>query len=420
MNTINLGSRARIGTLIKKLEDATTGNRDGIVGNEDLPANQIGKNKPSSTNPVLFGVGRSLGVGLTKRNDEAILAAYLNSAEARWGQSVSELPRPPHVSETDWNAFRVDKAIVLARFGRHPKDIQEMIVPARGTVAGEAIAPRDLFVQRYAPTGTPTGNTVVVAPGFLETGRNYVEQAMFLSGRGDEVLVLDQQWAGLSQGEPGGIDRGFGITRDVAAVTAKAAQMSPGNRIIIAGTSMGGGAGAYGAAHMGAQGKIELEGPAMPKEVGLVLQDPFFSRTGGLINSTLAGLGKVPFFKDVPVPAFGLPVLSRDQATLRKIASHANVEGIKGRPSAFNASTEDLAAMKKELEAGLRPPGKIYVIHADRDPLASYEETSAWVKLLGDRAKLQTLHSNSHVIEENPTEQREILSGIAWVTATTG
>jgi hypothetical protein len=37
-SSISIHSRATLGTLVQKLNDATVGNKDGIVGNEDKPA----------------------------------------------------------------------------------------------------------------------------------------------------------------------------------------------------------------------------------------------------------------------------------------------------------------------------------------------------------------------------------------------
>ena len=72
-----------------------------------------------------------------------------------------------------------------------------------------------MFIQNFKPIGTPSGKTIVMSPGFLESGRNDVEQAQLLNKAGHEVVVLDHQWAGLSSGNNhGGIDRGRGVATD--------------------------------------------------------------------------------------------------------------------------------------------------------------------------------------------------------------
>lgn len=114
----------------------------------------------------------------------------------------------------------------------------------------------------------------------------------------------------------------------------------------------------------------------------------------------------------IALPALGLPILSGDQATLRKLAAHATIEDLGGRPQAFNASDDDLATMKAMLHSGVRPEGRIKLIHANRDTLARYESAVEWAALLGDRALLTTVDSTSHVFEENLAEQGLLLDAI--------
>ena len=167
-----------------------------------------------------------------------------------------------------------------------------------------------------------------------------------------------------------------------------------------------------GAALMNDQGLVKLDGPAMPKNLDVILQDPFYARSKTFVNGALAVVGKIAGLKDIPLPAMGLPILSGDQATLRKLAAHATTEQLSARGQAFHASTDDLARMKSLLESGKQPGGRFHVIHADKDTLADYATTKEWVGLLGPKAVLQTINSTSHVIEENPAEQGLLLDAI--------
>lgn len=414
---LSFGTRAQVTTLLARVADATVGNKDGIVGNEAAAAGTPAK---GVTNPLLFSLQQSLSAGWSKRDENEKLSAFLAAAETGFGAPVTSLPRPAHIDETSWNAFRLDKAISLVRFGLTPADVSERVVRASGSVMGQAIADRDVFAQRFAPNaadGSVSGKTVVVSPGFLETGRNYHEQAMLLSRQGHEVVILDHQWAGLSSGPKGGIDRGFGIARDVAAVAADAAQRAPGNEILLLGTSMGGGAGAMSALTLNDHDQIKLNGPPMPKAMNAVLQAPFFARSKSVTNATLAVLGKVPGLNQVPLPGIGLPILSGDQATLRKLAAHATTEQITGRAQAFHASTEDLAAVHTLLKTGKRPEGRVYVLHAERDTLADFETSKAWTALLGDRGHFAPIiGSTSHVFEETAGEQELVLDAMKWLS----
>ncbi len=409
------GGRAQVTTFLEKIADAT-GNKDGIVGNEGNAANVPAGQSWFDKNPLLFGLKQNLAAGWSKADENEKLRGFLEATEKTLGGPVTTLSRPAHVDVQQWNAFQLDKAISLVRFDRKPGDVTEAVVSAKGDVDGHAIAARDVFVQRFAPNppkGTPaSGQTFVISPGFLETGRNYQEQADLLTKQGHAVVVMDHQWAGLSEGKAGGIDRGFGIARDVAAVAAWVHAQFPNEKITLVGTSMGGGAGATGAALMNDQGLVKLDGPAMPKNLDVILQDPFYARSKTFVNGALAVVGKIAGLKDIPLPAMGLPILSGDQATLRKLAAHATTEQLSARGQAFHASTDDLARMKSLLESGKQPGGRFHVIHADKDTLADYATTKEWVGLLGPKAVLQTINSTSHVIEENPAEQGLLLDAI--------
>ncbi len=417
ISTISFGSRARVATLVGKLADAT-GNKDGIVGNESSAANTpVAKSTVASwfdKNPLLFSLKQQLAVGVSKADETASLAAFLSSFEKDAGP-VTTLSKPAHVAADDFAAFRVDKAITLVRFGRSPADVTDHIVAAKGSVDGDVIAARDVFVQRFAPQGTPSGKTIVVSPGFFEDGRHHTEQAMLLSAKGHAVVVLDHQWAGLSSTSNGGIDRGFGIARDVASVAAWAQAEAPNNKIILLGTSMGGGAGVIGALTMNDNDRVQLDGPQMPKGIDAVVQGALFTRTSSFVNNALAAVGSVPVLKDIQLPSTGMPILSGDQATLRKLAAHATTEQLTGKAQAFHASKADLNVVTTMLDNGQRPTGRLYALHADKDTLADHDTTKHIVGLLGDRAKFHSFSSTSHVIEEHPEEQHLVFEALAWL-----
>jgi alpha-beta hydrolase superfamily lysophospholipase len=417
MTTISFGSRATVSTLIARLEDATVGNKDGIVGNEAKKTGDASGASVFDTNPLLFQLRGFFSVGLSKKDEQTRLSDFLGAVEKQFGPVTTE-KKPAWVKQSDWNTYVVDKAITMVRLGRAPGDCVDGFVKARGSVDGHAIAPRDVFTQTWKPSEgvKPSGKTVVISPGFLESGRNYTEQIQLLNKQGHEVVVMDHQWAGLTgdptKGDNGGakghIDRGFGIARDVAAVAAHLA--SQGKDVTIAGTSMGGGAGAVGAWVMNDQDKIQLEGPRMPKGLSVLGLGAFFDRTGGVLNGALAASGKIPGLNQFPLPATGAPILSGDQATLRMIAAHASTEHLTGQAQAFHASTEDLATVKKLLASGVKPQGKIELIHSKNDTLANPAAAEEWAKLLG--ANLHLVDSTSHVYSESPTEMKLVLGGL--------
>lgn len=414
-------SHGRAKLLDKKLNDAR-GNRDGIVGgdNERHPAGYATKSVWLQ-NPLARRVTASLDLR-TRYNgyhpEMRLSAAFADFERVRG--PVTTMSKPAHVTQEAWDAFRADKAISLIRFQRDNHEVTEAMVTAKGSVNGVDIEPREIFTQRIAPVGTPSKTMVVISPGFGQTGRNFHEQAQLLSKQGHDVVLMDHQWAGLSSGMKGGIDRGNGVARDVAAVTAKAnewARASYGDqgKVVVLGTSMGGGPGAFGAALLNNSGKISLDGPAMPKDVDLVLQGPYFSPKKNAVNTLMSAMGHVPGLNQLKVPALGLPKLSSDPATLQKFAVHTVTEDISMRAQATNAAHPDLAAMKALLEQGVRPEGRVFVLHSNKDPLADYDVTREWTALLGDRGHLRTVDSNSHIFEENPAEQHLMLEGFDWL-----
>jgi alpha-beta hydrolase superfamily lysophospholipase len=161
-----------------------------------------------------------------------------------------------------------------------------VFVNASGSVNGENIPTREIFCQRFKPISSPNGKIVVISPGFLESGRNFYEQADILNKKGYDVIIMDHQWAGYTKGgKPGLADRGFGVTRDTASVTAYAQTILEKEyssyskkEVLIIGNSMGAGPGALGATTLNDNNKIKLNGPKMPIGVNIILQSPFFGK----------------------------------------------------------------------------------------------------------------------------------------------
>lgn len=399
-----------------QVQDATTGNRDGLLGNESLPANSI---KPLSAHPLPFRIARSWSVGLSKRPQEHELRTFLDDFEHKAQASVATIERPAHVAPADWSAFRVRKAVTCARFDLPPSAITDLMVPARGSVDGELIAPRDIFVQRYAPQTDWNGIVVVFAPGYGETGRTYVEQAVAAARHGYEVYALDQQWLGLSQGTRGLVDRGFGIARDIAAVTALAADRAraakPDAKVVIAGTSLGGMA-TFTAIRMNELGRVKLDGgPQMPADVAAVLQSPYFATTEKLDGVTRAAC-RLPWLPNLSMPRITRSAVTDDPVTAQKLVAHSIVERINGRIQAFHAPDADVARLSATMDSDAQGSSPVYVLHGTRDPLADYDTSSAWVARMGSRAKMHWLDSMNHAMAENPAQQGLVMEGIAWVT----
>ncbi|MBT6431785.1 MAG: hypothetical protein HOK28_01755, partial [Deltaproteobacteria bacterium] len=183
-------------------------------------------------------------------DDLGELLAFRADCEAFWGEPVTglDLGRLRH-----GDLFAVHKAVAMARLGRTPADVTEGYCTASGSVDGVRLFPREIFWQRFKPIGQANGRFVVVSPRFGETGRDYYDAIQAMNHEGYDVVVMDHQWAGQSEGKAAEIDRGYGVARDVAAIAAWAATVQAreygdvsGAAVILAGKALGASAGVLG------------------------------------------------------------------------------------------------------------------------------------------------------------------------------
>jgi pimeloyl-ACP methyl ester carboxylesterase len=383
---------------------------------QSLPANR--SEPPSSfvvRQPLLNRLSASLRTRIQPTMTREQVDTFVRAQQERLGPLTTLKP----TSFQHYGAFVTEKALALNAFGRTPADVTETFVKASGSVDGQRIEDREIFVQHWSPVGAnPTGKVFVVSPGYQETGRSFYEQVDMLTRKGNDVFVMDQQWAGYSGGRPGAIDRGFGVARDVASVSAYAnqfakAQYPSGNQVILFGNSMGAGPGVVGALALNDAGKIALDGPSMPQGLSAILQAPYLRSTPSLLNRTLTVASHVPGLRDLPMPASGLPPLTSDHVAQARFSEHATMDDVKTRLSAFSAATPDLKTIAANVPS-IR--GRVYVVQSEHDELADTAATREFVATLSSRAKLETVAGKNHVLEESPaTETDAVLNGVAWV-----
>lgn len=321
---------------------------------------------------------------------------------------VTDLPRE---ALPDFDRFRAEKALLMARLGRDPRSVREGFLPARGSVAGEPIAPRELFWQRWAPQGRPSGRVVAIFPGYKQTGRRWSNRIQALTRRGDAVWVFDPQWAGYTRGSgPGEVDRGWGVVRDVAAALAWVAQAEPGLELVPLGYSLGG-AGVIGALVLGDQGAIELEGPPLPRGLSGVVQNAFLAPTANLSNRVTRAAGEWGMGA-VQVPAHLLPLDSDDPAVRERGRAAARAEDVRARAATFGRVAGDLEELQRAVAAGARPRGKLRFFHGDRDAVSDPATTRALVQDLGDHGEYRAVPAGTHV-EEREWAWRAIEEALA-------
>jgi pimeloyl-ACP methyl ester carboxylesterase len=257
---------------------------------------------------------------------------------------------------------------------------------------------------------------VLISPGFQETGRNFYEQIQLLNAQGHDVFVMDHQWAGHSDGKKGGLDRGFGVARDVAAMAGHVQAMLEAeggeNELVLFGNSMGGGPGVLGALCLNDSDQIHLDGPAMPRGLSALLQAPFLGRTPNSTNTLLEAASHIPMINRLAVPSAGIPVLTHDEVGAQKGAQHAVAEDVRARLSAMTAADADLEVLRSGLENGVLPKGRIAIVMGDADPLADPQKVQELAAHLGHRVQLTLLDSKNHVLEENPDEQNAAIHAL--------
>lgn len=404
------GSTSQVQGTLRDLHDVQ-GNRDGLWDNETKPAGSVGgfvKQQPLPSKAQNW----ASGLGDLDAQIQA-LQTFRTEKEAAWGLPVTQLDL---AQLKDGKLFAAQKAIALVRLGRTPAELTEGFVSAKGQVNGVKIADRELFWQRFHPQGEPTGKVIVMLPGFLQTGRNFYEQADALSKAGHDVLIMDQQWGGQTKGgEAGHVDRGYGITRDVAAMAAyaqthreKTYPGKAGSEVILMGTSLGGGPGTFAALTLNEQNLIALEGPPMPKGLKAVLQGPFFGPSDNFLNDSFGLLSKVPLVKDIPLPSLGLPILSTDPEAKQKIAQGAVLEDLRAQAQAMTATLPDMQAVLEKVEAGQGPSNPIQIVHSKGDPLANSALSQKLAQKLPN-VKLTLLEGQNHVLEQSDAEQQVAL-----------
>jgi alpha-beta hydrolase superfamily lysophospholipase len=405
------GSLSQVAATYDELLDLQ-GNRDGIWENESDPAGTVkGIGTTLPLKPWLDKASEYLK-GIHLKTHLTALESFMAQNKQRWQQPAtrvasSQLKNPA--------LFEAQKTLLLSRLGRTPAEITEGFVRAEGRVMGQTIAPRNVFWQRFRPIGRANGKVVVLSPGFQETGRNFIEQVQALNKQGFDVVVMDHQWAGQTQGgQPGGLDRGFGVARDVAAVAAYAQAeivkkdyaQSPQAELILFGNSMGAGPGVLAAMTLNDQNQLQLSGPAMPQGLRALVQAPFLDASPGILNRVLAILSKLPLANTLKLFSSGMPVLTYDKVAAQKGTQVILQEDIRAQLQTMSAANTDLQTLRQMIDKGQGPKGQIRIVHGNRDPLADPAQ-SQWLKnRLGNQVQLRLIDSPNHVLEQNPREQQ--------------
>lgn len=420
--------------LVKDLR-SQGGNQDGLIGNEKHAAGTPAG--PMARPAILAQVAAFVGPGLSTADEQKLVDGYLAAKRKEWGEPITTLDLS---ARSDAKLIEVAKAATLERLGRRPSEISEGFLSAAGVVNGKTIEPREIFWQAFPPPAgvKPSHKTVVLPPGFKETTHHFLEQVKRLNAQGHEVVLMDQQWAGLSEGDKGGMDSLFGVARDIAVVTAHAqARLEarapkaehPEAEVVLGGNSMGGGA-AFFARLLADHDRIQLQSPdlrladgsfrQMPKGVKGSHSAPYFGTTPGVLNQLLIGLASPELFEPITtlkLPELGLPKLSSNPWVNARNNQTALLTRTPAQLETMASGREDLATGLGLLASGLRPLGDTHIVQGADDSLNDFDATRRLVGLLGEGAELRVLPTSDHVLEEHPVYADALADGVSRVAS---
>jgi pimeloyl-ACP methyl ester carboxylesterase len=361
-------------------------------------------------------------VGVSKKDEARFVAKVLAQKLEQWGANtkLTDL-RPGDIPS--FERFVARKVIELARYERHPSEVQDLVIHASGKVDGVkgTIPPTEVFAQRIGPPKgvERNGDVAVVVPGFQETGRHYLDVVDELTKKGYDVLVMDQIWSGHTQGgEPGGMDTMLQAAMAVAAVTAKAEEIrttdpelaKKGGKVGIMAISMGGESTLLAQA-LRDSGRLHLDGASMPEGVPVAAIAPFGKATPEITNAFVKVLGKAPVVKDMALKSLGFPILTDKDDAKRAHSQEVMLEGITGQASTMIHGEEGGKLYRELIEDGVRPKGPVMLVHAKGDRLADFE-ASEWLhgKLGKTASELVPLEGKNHVFQQSAAERPQIIA----------
>ncbi len=420
LNLRGLAQDPRLSGPQRAAVEQATGNQNGVLFDEAKPT-------PGWQRNVVAQYGQAAaGVGLSRRDEERFIQDVMGALEARWGQPISHLPIdavPKRGLE-----MLIRKASQLQRLGLEPSQVTDVVLKASGAVHGVATKPQRIFAQRFRPSADKDlGKVVVLSPGFQETGRSFEAQIAEMLDRGYNVVAMDHQWSGHSDGEAGSFDRAEGLARNVAATCAYAQgiveqeyQGKEGAEALLFGNSMGGMAALFAKA-MNDHGQVELgpltatfgaDGPQpiksqMPRAMKLMLQAPFLGLSDGLLNKALAFSGRIPMINSLKLPSNGIaPKISSDRDVAVYNAQQGLLEHIKASPVAMHRGLEGIETLNAFMKDHV-PQGDVAIYHQRGDTLAKHSESQRFADFLKARRGAEGVEMHSaegvdHVVQNDP------------------
>jgi choline dehydrogenase len=365
--------------LTRGMYDAFFGNKDGIP-NDKGPGHLWWLENIASKVPLLKDLPQVNQWDSPRMHafQEAMASAATLSPE---GESII----PPSY-RTFYKMMKVNQA-QLANFPL--AKISEGVVKADGVSvtdplsgAKKEVSPQ-LFYQRWdPPDGVARKDVVVISPAYQATGRQWTEVAADLARKGNTVLVMDNEYAGLSKGTPGKFS-GESVSAGIALMLSKAEQVRqdeklPG-KVRVLGESLGAGA-AYSGVLNAYAGNIDLQGRPLPKDnvyVGMV--NPYLGKVSDPLLQDLAGAEKK---LRLPVPALPTEAnftgVYRDADAKKRFDQLAQLEDVKVHPEGIVDATKSLQDTLQAVEQGklkIPPNVSLGILRTDEDASVDRHQT---------------------------------------------
>ena len=333
------------------------GNRDGIWGNENLPAGTRGPgfdlDAPSSKDLDAFRAWRAQQLAA-----RGVSSIGTTGDEVIEGQALLE----------------------MARYGRPASAYTDGRVQADG---------HSIYWQRWDAVGEQDAVTVIV-PGYTESTADWIHVANRLNAAGSRVYMFDPPGQGASDGRRGDADSPQEWKSAYEALLAKAQAENPGAKIVVMAHSTGGGVVAD-VEHDRQLGQVHGRAPD-----GLVLSAPYLDMRPTIQNRIAETLAKIPFANRLQVPP--LIKLSDDALGAQRMKEWQEATGAK-QTLHFIATMEEMTARH---EAWLKSGGGLGVpmeiVQSKDDPVTDPAKSRQLVAQ-SSNATFRSVDSGSHDLE---------------------
>jgi choline dehydrogenase len=254
-----------------------------------------------------------------------------------------------------------------------------------------------LFYQRWdPPDGVAKSGVVIVSPAYQGTGRQWTPIVAELAKQGKTVLVMDNEYAGLSAGQPGRFT-GDSLAAGIVLMLSQAEELRQReglpSGISVLGESLSAGA-AWSGVMAAYNGKVELGGRPLPKdEVYLGMVNPYLGKTSMPLVESLSGAAEKIGLPTVAIPTTAAITNVYRDADARKRFNHlAQLEHVKVASTGLIDSADNLQHALEGFESGalkVPPNVKLGILRTTNDQSIDRSQTDRLERLMGSTIRYE-------------------------------